>query len=109
MTHAWLMAPHEYEPDYGAYMIELDLLEASMANVATYDDWFPDERPTVAQQQFGGWTKKRKGTAKVHTHPDAYEGRAVVENHWGVHFNGRKYPSLDEAKSAALRPPIAPQ
>lgn len=43
MTYAWLMAPHEYEPDYDAYMLELDLLEASRANVGSYDDWFLDE------------------------------------------------------------------
>lgn len=47
MTYAWLMAPHEYEPDYDAYMLELDLLEASRANVATYDDWFPSLFETV--------------------------------------------------------------
>lgn len=44
MTYSWLMAPHEYEPDYDAYFRELELLEESMANVATYDDWFPDQR-----------------------------------------------------------------
>lgn len=52
MTYAWLMAPHEYEPDYDQYMLDLDLLENSMANVATYDDWFPDH-PTVARQRCG--------------------------------------------------------
>ncbi len=25
------------------------------ANLATYDDWFPDHRPIVAGQQGGGW------------------------------------------------------
>lgn len=43
MTYAWLMAPHEYEPDYDAYFRELELLEESMANVGSYDDWFPDQ------------------------------------------------------------------
>jgi hypothetical protein len=56
-SYAWLMAPHEYEPNYDAYIANMELLVASMANVATYDDWFPDQqmpRPIVAQQQCGG-------------------------------------------------------
>lgn len=46
---AWLMAPHEYEPDYETYWRDLDSLEEAMADVATYDDWFPDW-PPIAQQ-----------------------------------------------------------
>jgi len=42
MSYAWLMAPHEYEPDYDAYLADLASLEKAMANVATYDDWFVD-------------------------------------------------------------------
>lgn len=50
-----------------------------------------------------GWTKKSKGNAKIYTHPDAFEGRAIVENSWGVSFNGVRYASVDEAKDAALK------
>jgi hypothetical protein len=42
MNYSWLMAPHEYEPDYDAYIADLDSLQEIMANVATYDDWFVD-------------------------------------------------------------------
>lgn len=42
MAYEWLMAPHEYEPDYDAYWREMESLEASMANVGSYDDWFPE-------------------------------------------------------------------
>lgn len=56
-----------------------------------------------------GWTVKRKGYprvgAKIHTHPDAFEGRAIVENHWGISFNGKMYQSLSAAKLAALQVP----
>lgn len=38
----------EYEPDYDAYIAELESLEESMARVATYDDWFPDQYPDCA-------------------------------------------------------------
>lgn len=40
MSYEWLMAPHEYEPDYGAYWRDLESLEDAMFNVATYDDYF---------------------------------------------------------------------
>lgn len=40
--YAWLMAPHEYEPDYDAYWLDLESLETAMANVGSYDDWFPE-------------------------------------------------------------------
>ena len=40
MSYEWLTAPHEVEPDYDAYIADLESLEASMANVASYDDWF---------------------------------------------------------------------
>lgn len=43
MTYAWLLAPHEYEPDFGAYWSDLLSLEESMADVATYSDWFVEE------------------------------------------------------------------
>lgn len=49
-----------------------------------------------------GWTKKSKGNAKIYTHPDAKDGRAVVQNHWGISFNGKMFDSLFEAKAAAL-------
>ncbi|WP_192799604.1 hypothetical protein [Brucella intermedia] len=49
------MAPHEYEPDYDAYINEAYSLEEAMIDVATYDDWFPDlSRPIAAVQQGGG-------------------------------------------------------
>lgn len=40
MTYAWLMAPHEYEPDYDLHWRDLESLEESMMNVASYDDYF---------------------------------------------------------------------
>ncbi|WP_165899756.1 hypothetical protein [Borborobacter arsenicus] len=40
MTCAWLMAPHEYEPDYDLYWRDLESLENAMADVAAYEDWF---------------------------------------------------------------------
>ena len=40
MTYAWLLAPHEYEPDYNAYWRDLESLEEAMADVASYQDWF---------------------------------------------------------------------
>lgn len=46
MSYEWLMAPHEYEPDYDAYWRDLESLEAAMADVAAYEDWFVDE-PTA--------------------------------------------------------------
>ena len=49
-----------------------------------------------------GWTKKTRGNAKIYTHPDTFEERAVVENHWGVSFNGVMYESVFAAKQAAL-------
>lgn len=48
------------------------------------------------------WVKKSKGNAKVYTHPEAFEGRAIVQNSHGIVFNGQKYGSLEEAKAAAL-------
>lgn len=41
-TYAWLAAPHEYEPDYDAYIRDTESLEQSMADVASYQDWFVD-------------------------------------------------------------------
>lgn len=40
--YAWLMAPHEYEPDYNAYLAELDNLQACVADVGSYEDWYAD-------------------------------------------------------------------
>lgn len=34
---SWLT---DYEPDYDAYLVELDSLQASMADVAEYGDWY---------------------------------------------------------------------
>lgn len=51
-----------------------------------------------------GWTKKSKGNAKIYTHPEAFESRAIVENSWGISFNGVRFASVDEAKVAALKP-----
>lgn len=42
MTYSWMMAPHEYEPDYDAYIADMDSLQEAMANVATYEDWLVD-------------------------------------------------------------------
>lgn len=54
MSYEWLMAPHEYEPNYDAYINDLYSLEDAMIDVATYDDWFPDlTRPIAAVQQGG--------------------------------------------------------
>lgn len=36
-----MVGPHEYEPDYDAYWRDLESLEDTMFNVATYDDYFP--------------------------------------------------------------------
>lgn len=38
-----ISAPHEYEPDYNAYITELESLAAAMANVGAYEDWFVEE------------------------------------------------------------------
>lgn len=56
-----------------------------------------------------GWKKKFKGSewggAKIYTHPDAIDGRAIVVNGHGVTFNGKRYPDLESAKAAALPAP----
>lgn len=39
----WTPLFQDYEPDYIAYFIELESLEATMANVDSYDDWFVEE------------------------------------------------------------------
>lgn len=49
-----------------------------------------------------GWTKKTKGNAKIYTHPQVFENRAVVENFNGVTFHGQSYRSVSDAKAAAL-------
>ena len=54
MSYAWLMAPHEYEPDYDAYINEMYSLEEALMGVATYDDWFPDLNSPIAAVQQGG-------------------------------------------------------
>ena len=48
------------------------------------------------------WAKKRKGMAIIHTHP-ATE-RAVVQDPYGIRWNGEFYETLDAAKQAALAP-----
>lgn len=53
-SYAWLMAPHEYEPDYDAYIADIESLERACANVATYDDWFPDQSRQIAAWQQSG-------------------------------------------------------
>jgi len=53
VSYAWLMASHEYEPNYDAYINEMYSLEEAMIDVAAYDDWFPD-MPIAAVQQDGG-------------------------------------------------------
>lgn len=42
MSYAWQMTPHEYEPNYDAYINDMYSLEDAMIDVATYDDWFPE-------------------------------------------------------------------
>ncbi len=44
MTYApWMASIGPSEHCYYDAVIEMDSVEASMANVATYDDWFPDD------------------------------------------------------------------
>jgi len=38
-----LPCPHEYEPDYDAWWRDIESQYATRANVAAYDDWFPDQ------------------------------------------------------------------
>ncbi|XKM40362.1 hypothetical protein A4U53_031010 [Rhizobium ruizarguesonis] len=56
--------------------------------------------------QTDGWKKKFKGSdqggARIYTHADALDGRAIVENHNGIWFNGKRFLFLDDAKRAAL-------
>ncbi|NNU59754.1 hypothetical protein [Ochrobactrum soli] len=54
MSYSWLMAPHEYEPDYDKYINDMNSLEEAMIDVATYDDWFPDLCIPIAAVQQGG-------------------------------------------------------
>jgi hypothetical protein len=61
-----------------------------------------EEARLVAGATSGEWSKTRKGTAKIYTHPDAVDGRAVVENHWGISFNGKMYATVSAAMKAAL-------
>lgn len=54
-----------------------------------------------------GWKKKFKGDkcrggAFIYNHPCAIDGRAIVENGYGFAFNGENFPSLADAKRAAL-------
>ena len=51
------------------------------------------------------WVKKFKGDrerggARIYRHP--LLTRAIVENHYGVSYDGNWYDSVDEAKKAAL-------
>lgn len=50
-----------------------------------------------------GWKKKSKGNAKIHIHEGVANNRAIVENHNGITFNGKKFVSLDAAKAEALK------
>ena len=50
----WMANIGPDEPDYHDAIVELESISTQMANVATYDDWFPDPRPLVAPQQDGG-------------------------------------------------------
>lgn len=45
------------------------------------------------------WVKKKKGNAKIYT--NSYIKNAIVENFLGVHFNGKIYKTVDEAKEFA--------
>lgn len=47
------------------------------------------------------WKKQTKGNAKIYSHPDILDGRSIVENHLGVWFDGRLFPSVNAAKEAA--------
>lgn len=49
-----------------------------------------------------GWIKKIRGTAIIYTHPDAFDGRAIVVNTYGILFNGIEYATLADAKASAL-------
>lgn len=72
---------------------------------ATHTDLVCDKAPLASpapQAEAEGWTKKRRGTAIIYTHPHAYDGRAVVSNSWGVTFNGKQYDTVDDAKADAL-------
>lgn len=46
------------------------------------------------------WKKKSKGNAKIYTHPNV--DRAIIENFKGVFFDGKEYPSVKEAMTAAI-------
>jgi hypothetical protein len=46
------------------------------------------------------WSVKRKGFAKIHTHP--LLKRAVVENFLGISFNGKMFNTVSEAKAWAV-------
>lgn len=45
MSQSWMDAigTYESEPDYDAYIAELESLESIRANVGSYDDWFMGE------------------------------------------------------------------
>lgn len=45
MSQSWMdmVGPCESEPDYDAYIAELESLEAIRANAGSYDDWFMGE------------------------------------------------------------------
>ena len=44
MSYEWmnLVGPADYEPDYDAAIAEWDSIDAMMADVGSYDDWFVD-------------------------------------------------------------------
>ena len=81
----------------------MDFVIMDEAHIAAgWNRSYADTIAKLAPIKGDGWTKKSKGNAKVYTHPGVPDGRAIVENHWGVTFNGVKYPSVDLAKIAAL-------
>lgn len=45
------------------------------------------------------WVRKTKGNAKVYTCP--LTDRAIVENHYGVFWNGIQFATVNDAKQAA--------
>lgn len=46
-----------------------------------------------------GWTRKQKGMAIIHIHPKLKRG--IVENSFGVRYDGKYFPNLRTAKLAA--------
>lgn len=47
------------------------------------------------------WSKRRKGTAIIYTHPTLT--RAIVHNFKGIWFNGVEHKDIQSAKEYALK------